>query len=126
MNTLPPTEGDRNRSWFSAKLRFALLIADVGLQEYEDRVYIFAHSDAEGAFARAVQIGKSHEHQYVSVEGREVRWRLAAVLALDPVYLDPGPLGELETYAERVPAEVGSVPFDGDFRIGEDGPGDAR
>ena len=68
-----PTDQPRAH-WISARLRFAILIEGAGLLGFEDRVYLFQHSDLDTALNQAAEIGKNHNHECVNAEGQKVRW----------------------------------------------------
>jgi len=105
--------------WFSAKLRYAILIEPTGLHRYSDSVFVFKSTDFEAAFRRALQIGREQEEEYLNSDGNRVRWKLASVISLDG-------LQELidgaEVYSEPVPANGAEIPFDHQFRPEESTP----
>jgi hypothetical protein len=89
-------------TWFSTRLRFAIIIETLGLVRYSDSVYLFSATDFDPAFQRALEIGRRNERQYVNADGQQVVWRFAEVLALDMIRTDS--LDGAEVYSEPVPA----------------------
>jgi hypothetical protein len=98
--------------WFSAKLRYAVLIESKGLDGYMDSVFLFQGSEFEDAFQRAVAIGRKREQEYFNGDRQRVRWRLASIVSLDilPDFLDGA-----EIYSEPVPAAGERIAFDYEF-----------
>jgi hypothetical protein len=72
-------------SWFSAKLRIAVLIESVGLWEWMEVVHLFRASGFDTAFGRALALGRTHEQEYPNERGQRVRWRLARVETLNMI-----------------------------------------
>lgn len=51
----------------------------------DEIVIVFRAQNQEQAIVRSLQIGRSHEHEYLNGKGQRVRWKLARVLNLDRV-----------------------------------------
>src|SRR6058998_2570134 len=90
-----------DEGWFRARLRFAVLIQQTGLQGYSDSVFVFRSADFDSAFLRALQMGREHEEEYTNGDGDRVRRRLAGVMSLDGLR---GALDGAEVYSEPVHA----------------------
>ncbi|XXY32264.1 DUF4288 domain-containing protein [Sorangium sp. So ce233] len=86
--------------WFSSRLRIACLIEPAGLHRYMDSVHLFKASDLSDAMRRALELGKSHEQEYLNVDGKRVRWLLASVVSLDLIGDDV--TDGVEVYSEPV------------------------
>ena len=108
-----------DEGWFRARLRFAVLIQQTGLQGYSDSVFVFRSADFDSAFLRALQMGREHEEEYTNGDGDRVRRRLAGVVSLDGLR---GALDGAEVYSEPVPANDPNISFDHEFRPGESVP----
>ena len=72
-------------NWFGAKLRFAIIVEQLGLRHYMDSVILFEAEDFENAFNQALRIGRAKEQEYRNGDGQLVRWRLVEVLSLDKI-----------------------------------------
>jgi Domain of unknown function (DUF4288) len=72
-----------NQVWFSAMLRFVILIQDEGASRLSRSVIVFRAEDWPDAKKRALELGYKMERSYQGGTGLEVRWRLAAVETLD-------------------------------------------
>jgi hypothetical protein len=74
--------------FFSARL-FLLCLIDTGRRRRrnicDDRVVVFRARDREHAFARALEIGRSHEIEYLNPRGEPVRGVLVRVVNVDRV-----------------------------------------
>jgi hypothetical protein len=68
--------------WFSAMLRFVAVSPDRVLHRSRSLVLLRA-ADWEPARAKALELGRGQERQYVNGAGDPVRWRLEAVETLD-------------------------------------------
>ena len=69
--------------WFSAKLRFLVLVEGAGTTQVAESVHVFTSADWDAAMQRALQLGSSHESEYRNSNGARVRWRLHSVVTLD-------------------------------------------
>jgi hypothetical protein len=69
--------------WFSATVRLVALIEGARPEHAMECVHVFRSDDWEAAFARALELGRSHEQEYTTAEDRRLQWRLEAVLTLD-------------------------------------------
>ena len=105
--------------WFSARLRYAVLIEPKGLDGYMDSIFTFQSADFATAFQRALAIGHEHEEEYLNGEGKRVRWRLANIISLDIL---PEALDGAEVYSEPVSANGEKISFDHQFRPEESTP----
>lgn len=90
-----------DETWFSTRLRFAIIIETQGLVRYSDSVYIFRATDFETAFQRALETGQENRREYMNADGQQVVWKLAEVLALDIIRAES--LDGAEVYSEPVP-----------------------
>lgn len=86
--------------WFSAKLRFAIMIEPVGADTLNDCVVVFRATDFEPAFDKAISIGKAKEEKYKNAYGRIVAWKLVEIISLD--ILGPTIRDGQEVYSEPV------------------------
>jgi hypothetical protein len=89
-------------TWFSTRLRFAIIIESQGLVRYSDSVYLLSAADFDSAFQRALVIGQKNQRQYENADRQQVVWKFAEVLALDVIRADS--LDGAEVYSEPVPA----------------------
>ena len=110
-------------SWFSACLRFVVLVEHSEESgHYSDSVFVFRASGWDDARAGAVSIGREHETTYRNVDADVVVWRLKQVLTLDQ-------LGEELTDGREVFCRTESLPpgetfqIDGDFALSKTPPG---
>jgi hypothetical protein len=96
-------------TWFSASMRIIILVSPEGGTSQDDVVHVFRADGWDEAFSRALELGRSHETDYVNVDGAAVRWRLDRVTTLDILraeYLDGA---EVFSSMSEV---VGGPPFD--------------
>jgi hypothetical protein len=101
------------KDWYSAKLRFAVLIESKGLDGYMDSLLLFRADDFVGAFQRALDLGRRREVTYLNSEGHSVAWRLAEVVSLDVIRVES--LDGAEVYSEPVVHQDPNVPMETDF-----------
>lgn len=100
--------------WFSAMLRFVVLIEGEGGTRLARSVIVFRSKDWPEAKMRARALGQGMEDTYTNGAGEEVRWRLESVETLDL-------LGRViadgrEVYSEPTPLPTGEVfEFDTEF-----------
>ncbi len=92
----------REGAWFSAMVRLADIIGEVGAERYVKSVFVFRARDWDEALVRAVELGRALEEDHPNADGERVVWRLMDVETLDM-------LGEVitdgrEVYSEPVPA----------------------
>lgn len=101
-------------SYFSAKLRFAVLVEPEGASRLNDSVYVFKAIEFTDAFERALKIGRAAEQEYKNVDGGLVQWRLMEVISLDIISADD--FDGVEVYSEPIQlAEKDRLPFDSEF-----------
>lgn len=101
--------------WFSAKLRFAIMIEPKGADTLNDCVVVFKAMDFGPAFDKAVSIGKAKETKYKNTYGQNVAWKLVEVISLD--ILGPTIRDGLEVYSEPVHLKKKDViPYGTKFR----------
>lgn len=96
-------------SWYAAKLRFVVLLETTGAEHGENSIFLMRSDSFDAAFARALQIGRRAEHEYLGATGEQVRWRLKEIVTLDvlqaadldgvEVHSEFTPLGEDERYS---------------------------
>src|SRR5215813_2628463 len=70
-------------TWYSAKLRFVVMVEPVGGDTLNDCIYLFRAVDFPAAFQRAVTIGESSQKEYRNADGQRVLWRFKEVISLD-------------------------------------------
>ncbi|MEP6695313.1 MAG: DUF4288 domain-containing protein [Pseudonocardiales bacterium] len=108
--------------WFSAMLRFMILVQGAGGDQMSRSVILFRAEDFPAAKARAVEIGLSMERTYTSNTDEEVRWRLVNIETLD--MLDDEISDGREVYSEPVSLAPGTtIPFDMEFQPASRAPG---
>jgi hypothetical protein len=71
------------QNWYSAKLRFVVLLETAGAVHCEDSIYLLRSDSVESAQARALEIGRRAEHEYLGATGEQVRWRFKEIATLD-------------------------------------------
>jgi len=87
--------------WYAAKLRFVVLLETTGAEDASDSIFLLRCDSFETAFARALQIGRAAETEYLGGTGERVRWRLKEVATLD--VLQGEDLDGVEIYSEFTP-----------------------
>ena len=85
-------------SWFSARVRLVAFAEGRGATHQMECIHVFRGADWDAAFQRALELGRSHEEEYVNADGALVRWRLAEVVSLDMLRSDD--LDGAEVYSE--------------------------
>jgi hypothetical protein len=102
-------------AWFSACVRLAVLVDEVGINSYWQSVFVFRAPSREEAFVRALALGRGQEATYDNGDGEEVRWRLMKVETLDELASED--LDGAEVYSDRFdPLPDDDTPFDAEFR----------
>jgi len=108
--------------WFSAMLRFVLLIEGDGGSRLSRSVIVFRAEDWPDAKKRALDLGRGMEHTYTGGIGEKVRLRLEAVETLD--LLGDAITDGREIYTEPLPIPAGRViSFDAEFNPSSTEPG---
>ena len=74
--------------WFTARLRFAILTYQNGLERYCDSVVMLRASTRDAAFEKALELGRKRETTYRNLDEVAIRWCLASVVSLDEVQED--------------------------------------
>lgn len=87
-----------NQNWYVAKLRFVILLEMTGSEDANDSIYLFRSDGFEAAFARALEIGRAAESEYLGGTGERVRWRLKEIVTLD--VLQATELDGVEVYSQ--------------------------
>src|ERR1022692_192760 len=59
-------------TWFSSRLRFAIIIETLGPVRYDDSVYLLRSTDFEDAFQRALETGRKNQKEYLNGDGQKV------------------------------------------------------
>ena len=75
-------------NFYSARLSFVILVDDKRPRKthtWDDVVVVFRAPDFDQAFAKLLEIGRSHETEYLNSEQQKVRWALVRVEGLDLV-----------------------------------------
>ena len=93
-------------------MRIVCLIEGEGVTTQDEVVHTFRAAGWEEAFRRAIDLGRSHEREYLNGSGERVRWRLERVLTLDIVQSND--LEGAEVFSQRSDVSGGS-PFDSVF-----------
>jgi hypothetical protein len=73
------------QEWYSAKLRFAVMVEPDGADLLYDRVFLFKATDFDAAFERAIRIGEAQQEEYRNGDDRRVIWKFSAVFSLDVI-----------------------------------------
>ena len=108
--------------WFSAMLRFVVLVEDEGGLRRSRSVIVFQAEDWPDARARALELGEGMERKYTGGNGEEIHCRLEAVETLD--LLGDGITDGREIYSEPMPIPDGeAIAFDAEFRPSGTEPG---
>jgi hypothetical protein len=71
---------------YSARLLFVVVVDDRRPRKthtWDEIVLIFRARDFDHAFSRALEIGRSHETEYLNCDQQKVRWALVEVENLD-------------------------------------------
>lgn len=106
-------------SWFSASMRVLCLVEDGGTNTQDVCVHVFRAKGREDAFSRALELGETHETEYLNQYGKLVRWRFERVLTLDMIGEE---LDGAEVFSEL--SEVSGGPgFDAAFSPAVNQPG---
>ena len=92
-----------NNSYFSGRIRFAIIIETIGLHRYSDSVYLFQAIDFEDAFKRIMEIGYNNEDSYFNIDNQRVVWKFAEIISLDIIRSES--LDGAEIYSEPVEGE---------------------
>lgn len=72
--------------FYSTRLLYVILVADgpgKKRNHYDETVIVFRAKDLEHAFARALEIGRSKETDYLNDKGQRIRWALNEIVAID-------------------------------------------
>ena len=69
--------------WFSAKIRYAVMIEPKGATFLDDSIVLFRANNFRSAFQRVLKIGKEKERDYRNDDDALVSVRLKEVLTLD-------------------------------------------
>jgi Domain of unknown function (DUF4288) len=72
-------------AWYSAKLRFVVMVEAIGGDLMSEDVYLMRAKDFANAFERALSIGRAAEREYRNSSGQRVSWQLKEILSLDVV-----------------------------------------
>jgi len=90
-----------HQNWYAAKLRFIVLLEKTGSEHVEDSLFLLRSDSFEAAFARALEIGRVAEREYVGGTGERVRWRLKEIVTLD--VLQAAELDGVEVHSQFTP-----------------------
>ena len=71
-------------SWYYARVRWAVMVEGRGLRQWEESMFLFQAADRQGAFQRALGLGRERQRSECKREGW-VDKRLAEIVALDDV-----------------------------------------
>ena len=100
-------------SWFSGRIRFAIIVETIGLHRYSDSIYLVRAIDFETAFQKIIEIGRNNEDSYVNGDNQKVVWRFAEIISLDLIRSES--LDGAEVYSEPVWEEDPSWTIDREF-----------
>jgi len=104
-----------SETWYSAKLRFVVMVEPVGGNTLNDCIYLFKAVDFPAAFQRAIAIGESAQKEYRNEEGQCVLWRFKEVISLDIIRANN--LDGAEIYSEPIHLKKEEIiPFETQFR----------
>jgi hypothetical protein len=87
-------------SWFSARLRFAIMIGSMGADTINDRIFLLKSKNFDAAFSKALDIGRREEKTYKNEIGEDVMWRFSEILSLDIIV--SADLDGAEVYSEPI------------------------
>lgn len=87
------------QNWYSTKLRFLVLLETTGAEHGEDSIHLLRSDSFEAAHARALEIGRRAEHEYLG--GEQVRSRFKEIVTLD--VLQAADLDGVEVHSEFTP-----------------------
>jgi len=90
-----------NQNWYAAKLRFVILLETTGSEDASDSIYLLRSHSLDAAFARALEIGRAAESEYLGGTGERVRWRLKEIVTLD--LLQATELDGIEVHSQFMP-----------------------
>jgi hypothetical protein len=71
--------------WYSAKLRFAVMVETKGADLLYDCVFLFRAADFDMAFERAIKIGETQETEYRNGDAKRVNWKFSEIISLDVI-----------------------------------------
>lgn len=74
---------DPSERWFSTKVRVYCLVEGAGVFDCWEPVHVFRAGDLDIARERAIELGRSHDQDYLNEAGQRVRWRCSDILSLD-------------------------------------------
>ena len=97
----------RKKGWFSAKVRYAVLIGGE-FTRYSDSLRIFRAQDFGDAFQGALRLGYAHEEKHRNLDGEDVVLKFAQIVSLDGLGADLED-GQ-EVYSEAVFPKAEDVP----------------
>jgi hypothetical protein len=76
------------KQWYSAKLRFAMMVSPEGGDTLNDTVIVFKAKNFKDAFARGIAIGEKSEEEYLNGEGNLVSWKLMEMIHINIIRSD--------------------------------------
>ena len=98
-------------SWFSTKLRFAVMVEPEGARILNDCVFLLRASNFGAALERAIAIGEASQKKYRNNHGQHVHWKFAEVISLDMIRSET--LDGCEVHSDVVPLKGEELlPFD--------------
>ncbi|MGL5828744.1 MAG: DUF4288 domain-containing protein [Angustibacter sp.] len=108
--------------WFSAMLRFVVLVEREGGTRRSRSVVVFRALDWPEAKQRALEHGRIMERSFAGGAGQQIRWRLEAIETLD--LLGDTITDGREIYSEPITLpETEAIPFEVEFRPEASQPG---
>ncbi|WP_165247229.1 DUF4288 domain-containing protein [Paludisphaera soli] len=109
-------------NFYSARLLLVILIDDRPRRTntWDEIIVTFRARDFAHAFARALEVGRSHETEYENLRRQRVRWALVEVLTLDFVGRRVDGAEVASRMFDRRSKEA--IPFDTQFRPEESTP----
>jgi hypothetical protein len=100
--------------WFSAKLRFVVMVEPEGGRTLNDCIFMLRAKDFSAAFLKAVEIGEAAQKEYRNTYDQRVLWRFKEVLTLDMI--GSTKLDGTEVHSEPIHLDAAEIiPFGSEF-----------
>jgi hypothetical protein len=96
---------DDKKEWFSATVRVIAVVQGIGAVDYMDCIHLFRAQDEDEAFDRAMELGRTHETQYINGEGNPLKWRLKEIRTLDRILANDLDGAEIRSQFIDVPSD---------------------
>jgi hypothetical protein len=103
-----------DEKWFSANLRFVVLVEPWGGDTAYDRLFMLKAKDFASAFDAAISIGRAEETEYRNSGAKRVIWRFMQLMSLDVI--SSSTLDRAEVHSQSVAlTSAGRISFDQQF-----------